>query len=674
MRKLVNRGVSRREFLRVSALAGAGVVSVACGAAGEPAPAAQEAAPAAPAAAPAAQEAAPAAAASSSQYSEAPMLAELVKAGQLPTVEERLPSNPMVMPVAESIGTYGGTFRRGFKGVSDRWGPTKHIDRLLVWYDQSLNLQPRIAESWEVNADGSEWIFHMREGMKWSDGTPLTSANVVWWWENIQTNTEVQPGGPSAFMTSGVDKTPATVEAVDDYSFKITYADPKPLLPYSLTRQNRDVFAPGHYLAQFHNDLAEDKAALESAVKEAGLNAWTELFDAKRYWYNGPDVPMLGGWRATNELSSELFLMERNPYFFAVDAEGQQLPYVDEISHRFFEANDVFDLRIINGEVDFQARHVQLPSFTLYKENEAQGDYQVFVGKSSGHVAVQLNLNTPNDRLREFFNKRDVRIALSVAVDRDALNELIYDGLLIPRQYSPLSVSPQAYDKQASAHIEYDVDAANALLDGAGYAEKNADGMRLWPGTTEAISFIIEGTDAAGSVTEDAVNQIIKYYAAVGISAAYKYSERALYTEHYQSNNIEAAFWGGDRTVVPLAAPIIWTCEQPDRPWAAAWSLWKISNGTDPNGQEPPADHWVWQIWGLWDQIQAESDPAQQTALFHQILDIWAEELPMIGYLGEGPTLVIVKNGVKNYLPGFPVDDPTGDEHLLNTETYYWEA
>jgi peptide/nickel transport system substrate-binding protein len=233
-------------------------------------------------------------------------------------------------------------------------------------------------------------------------------------------------------------------------------------------------------------------------------------------------------------------------------------------------------------------------------------------------------------------------------VDRNALNELVFDGLMTPRQYSPISVSAQAYPKQANAHIEYDVDAANALLDGAGYAEKNADGMRVWPGTTDAISFIIEGTDAAGSVTEDAVNQIVKYYAAVGVSAAYKYSERSLYEEHWGSNAIEAAFWGGDRTVVPLAAPIIWTCEQPDRPWAAAWALW--------------------------DQIQAEADPAKQNELFFQILDIWAEELPMVGYLGEGPTLIIVKDGVKNYLPGFPVDDPTGDEHLLNTETYYWEA
>lgn len=672
MRKLVNRGVSRREFLRVSALAGAGVVTVACGAAGEPAPAAQEAAPAAPAAAEPAAPAAAAPAASTSQYSEAPMLAELVQAGQLPNVDERLPVNPMVMPVVESIGNYGGTFRRGFSGVSDRWGPTKTQDRGMAWYDQNLNIQPRIAESWELSSDAKEWTFHMREGMRWSDGEPFGAKDIQWWWENEENNTTITPAISSAF-TSGADKTPMTLEMVDDYTVKCVFADPKPLFIHDLRRLTQNFYEPGHYLSQFHMDLTADQAGLEAKTKEAGFNAWNEYYVDRAYWYLNPELPTVGPWNSKNQLSEELFLMERNPYFFAVDAEGQQLPYVDSITHRLFENAEVFNLRIINGEVDFQARHVQLSNFTLYKENEASGDYRVLVGTGSGHSAIQLNLTTKNERLREFFNKREVRIAISVAVDRNALNELIHDGLMTPRQYSPISMSPQAYPKQAEAYIQYDVDLANQLLDEAGYAEKNGDGQRLWPGTTEPISFIIEGTAQDGTPTVDEVLQVIKYYNAVGISASYKYSERSLYEEHWGANEIEAAWWGGDRTVLPLVAPIIWTCQQPDRPWAAAWALWKTSNGTNPNGEEPPAGHWVWTIWDLWDQIAMEPDPARQNELFFQILDIWAEELPMVAYLGEAPAVIIAKNGVRNYIAGMPIDDPTGDEHLLNTETYYWE-
>jgi peptide/nickel transport system substrate-binding protein len=464
------------------------------------------------------------------------------------------------------------------------------------------------------------------------------------------------------------------VEIVDDATFKFKFADPKPLLILSLGRGWDAVLAPGHYLSQFHIDLTDDVDALQALVDEAGFNAWNEYFLDRNFWYLNPERPTLGGWVAKNALSEELFLMERNPYFFAVDEAGQQLPYVDSINHRLFETPDVFDLRIINGEIDFQARHVNLANFTLYKENEESGDYQVFVGKSSGHQALQLNLTTKNEQLREFFNKREVRIALSIAVDREAINELVFDGLLTPRQYSPISVSAQAYPKQADAYIQFDQDEANRLLDEAGYSEKNSDGLRVWPGTTDVISFIVEGTDQTGTPTEDAVNQIVGYFNEVGISAAYKYSERSLYTEHYQSNEIEAAFWGGDRTVVPLAAPIIWVGEQDDRPWCPAWVHYRQTGGTSPTAEAPPEGHWMWTIWELWDQIQAEPDPEQQNALFFQILDIWAEELPMIGYLGEGPTLIIVKNGVRNYLPGMPVDDPTGDEHLLNSETYFWES
>jgi peptide/nickel transport system substrate-binding protein len=601
------------------------------------------------------------------------MLAELVAAGSLPPVDERLPSNPYVMPVTESVGTYGGTIRRGFKGVSDRWGPTKHIDRLLVWFDQNLVQQPRIAESWELSDDATEWTFHMRPGMKWSDGTPLTTEAVDWWWKYYVNNADIFPGGASGAWVTGAERTPLELEIVDDYTFKFKYAEPKPLLLLSLGRGWDAIFMPGHYLSQFHMELTEDTAKLEADTAAAGFNAWNEYFLDRNYFYMNPERPVLGGWMAKNPLSDELFEMERNPYFFAVDSAGQQLPYFDSVAHRFFEANDTFDLRIINGEVDFQARHVTLANFTLYKESEESGDYQVYVGTSSGHPAIQLNLTTKNMPLREFFNIREVRIALSIAVDRNAVNELVFDGLMTPRQYSPISISPQAYPKQAEAHIEYDPDRANQLLDEAGYAEKNGDGIRVYPGTSDAISFTIEGIDAAGSQTEDFVNEIIKYYAAVGVQASYKYVERTLYTEHYQANEIEAGCWSGDRTVVPLAAPIIWTAEQDDRPWAPAWVHYRNSGEADPTSEAPPEGHWMWDIWSLWDQIQAEPDPDQQTALFHQLLDIWAEELPMIGYLGEGPALVIVKNGIRNYLPGMPVDDPTGDEHLLNTETYFWE-
>ncbi len=669
MQELKKKEVSRRQFMQWSAMTTAGLAVAACAPAASPAPAAPEAAPAAPAA-----PAADAAAAVPGKFNEAPMLAELVQAGSLPPVDERLPINPLVMPVTEQTGNYGGTMRRGFRGVSDRWGPTKVQDRSLAWFDQDLNMQPRMAESWETNEDATVWTIHLREGMKWSDGTPFTTEAVKYWYDYELQNADLPTYSGGTAWKTGKENTLLQLEVVDDYTFKFTFADPNPLFLYRIARPTPAPYSPGHYMKQFHIELTEDQGALEAAAKEAGFETWAQYYEDRGYWYMNPERPSTGPWIGKNPLSEEIFQMERNPYFFAVDEAGNQLPYIDRVTHRLFDQPDVFSLWITNGEIDFQNRHVALSNFTLFKESEEAGGYQVLIGNSAGHVALQLNMTTKNPRLREFFQKRDVRLAVSLAVNREDLNELVFDGLLTPRQYSPLSSSPQYYEKLSNAHIQYDPEQANALLDAAGYTEKSAEGFRLWTdGSGEEISFIIEGTADVGTPDEDAAQQVVKYLAAIGIKASYKYFERSLYEEHYSANEIEAAWWGGDRTVVPMAAPIIFIGTQPDRPWCVAWSLWRNSSGSNPNGEEPPADHWINTIWGLWDQIAVEPDTAKRDELFFQILDIWAEELPMIGFLGEQPALIIAKNGIRNYVEGMPIDDTTGDEHLLNTETYFWE-
>ncbi len=667
MKQLTSRPVSRREFMRLSAMATAGAVMVACAPAGAPG----GAAPAAPAA-PAAAEAPKAAAAAPGKFNEAPMLADLVKAGKLPAVDERLPTTPGVIDGVEGAGNYGGTIRRGFKGVSDRWGPTKTQDRSLAWYDKDLNIRARLAESWEVSDDAKEWTFHLRQGMKWSDGTPFTTEAVKYWYESELKNPDLKTYKGSAWAT-GAKNTLMELEVIDDHTFKFKFADANPLFVFKVSRPTPAPYSPGHYMKQFHNELTDNKDDLMAKVKAAGFETWDQYYDDRGWWYLNPERPSVGPWISKNPLSEQLFIMERNPYFFAVDSQGNQLPYVDKLNHRLFDTPDVFNLWITNGEVDFQARHVDIANYTLFKESEEKGKYKVLVGTSANHMALQLNQTTKNERLNKFFNNRDVRIAVSVAIDREGINDLIYDGLATPRQYSPLSTSPQYHEKLSKAYIEHDVAKANELLDGAGYKEKDADGFRKWDdGSGEVITFTIEGTDTPGSPSEDAVQQVIKNLAEVGIKAAYKGLERALYEEHWGANEIEAAWWGGDRTVLPIVAPMIFLGTMIDRPWADAWGKWH-DNPADPNAQEPPADHWIRKIWGIWDQIATEVDADKRTELFKGILDIWAEELPMIGVLGEIPAPVIAKSGIHNYVEGMPIDDTTGDEHLLQTETYFWE-
>jgi peptide/nickel transport system substrate-binding protein len=674
------RVITRRQFLRLSAVITAGTGIAACG--GEPpapviAPTSPAAAPTAAAAAAtaapaAAATAAPAAAAGAGKYSEAPMLADLVGQGKLPPVDQRLPKNPVVLDSAEGVGKFGGTLRRGFNGVSDRWGPTKTQNEALTWYTPELGLRANLIESWEVSDDAKQWTFKLREGLKWSDGSDFTTDDWKYWFDNVLSNADLKKNPDiisQALWATGTPRVFMKAEFPDKYTAVYTFEHPKALFGYTVAREHP--FAPGAYLQQFHPNFT-DKAKLDADAKAAGFDAWDKYYADRNFWYMNPEKPWIGAWVSKNKLSEELFLMERNPYFWQVDSAGNQLPYIDKVNHLLFEAPEAFNTRIIAGEIDFQARHVSVGNFTLFKENESAGDYQVLLGVSANHVAFQPNHTAKNPKIRELFQNRDVRIALSLAINRQEINDLVYNGTATPRQYSPLKVSPQYHEKLANAYIEFDQAKANELLDKAGYAKKDADGIRLWKDGSGPVSFIVEGTAQPGSPDEDAVQTMVKYFNDVGVKATYKVDERALYTERYQANEIESAFWGGDRTVLPLVAPIIWLGTQADRPWAVAWGL-KKNNAEDANGEDPPAGNFITKIWDLWDKTEAEPDEAKRDVLFAQILDIWAEEIPMIGILGELPAPVILKNGFKGYKAGLPVDDTTEDEHLLNTQTYFWD-
>lgn len=668
------RKISRREFLRWTAAAAAGIVVMGTDIVAEVATGAEANSDMAEGLT------GPLAASSNIQtYNEAPMLAQLVRQGRLPPVDRRLPTTPCVIQVLHQIGKYDSVMNRAFKGISDRWGPIKMIDHSMVWYDKNLNLIPRLCQSWETNADASEWTFHLRPGTHWSDGAEFTSADFVWWYENVLTDTRIY-STPFHPWTAGGEV--MTLQAPDAHTVKMSFSQPNVLFVYYLARIS-DHLCPSHYMQQYHIDFASDPDALEAEAAAAGYASWGEYYlNNRNMWHLNPNRPVLGPWLAKNTADQNLFVMERNPYYYGVDAANNQLPYVDTVTHNLFTTDAEFTAWIQSGAIDFQARHTSFAYYNDYKAYESAGGYQVVLGVYAGHVAIQLNMTAPLEpdtlittRRRDFFQDTRVRRALSLAVNRAYLNTQFYNGLATPRQYSPLSTSPQYYPALSNAYIAYDIAQANTLLDDAGYTTKDEEGYRLWKDSSgERVSFTIEGTAEITSADGKAALQVIQYFAAVGVEATYLCVDRATYMDHCWSNQIEAAWWGGDRTVLPIVsgAPIF-QGTLPDRPWAVAWGVWR-NNSTDPIAEEPPVGHWIRDIWSKWDEITVEPSETQRNVLFQDILDIWAEQLPMIGYLGEIPQPVIMKNGLHNYDAGYPYDDTTGDEQLLNPETYYWDS
>lgn len=669
----LKKRISRREFIRLSTLATAGLVASACAGAGTPV---EEAAVVEEAVAtPGAETAAEAAAETMpSKYNEAPMLAESVKQGELPPVDERLPENPLVVEGLDGIGNYGGTWRMGFSGQADHFAARQVTVRGLLSVNQTLNVIPMLAEAWEISDDATEYTFHLRRGLKWSDGEPLDSDDFAFWFEGEIKNETLTPTMPD-WLTSPVEgvNVPAEMSTPDAHTVKFKFAAPNALFHLEGGIVLDLPVRPAHYMKQFHTDHTDDPAALEQAVKDAGLDSWAELYQQKRSDQNeNPEVPLFRPWLQNNDWTEELVTFRRNPYFWAVDLEGNQLPYIDNLSFRLFQDADVHALRLVNGEIDCQARHVRNQDLTVLKENEDKGDYKVQFWRWTAVYGIHCNMTTNDERVSELFQARDFRIAVSLGVDREQINELVFDGLGTSMQYGPPVESPLHYPKLSNAYLEYDPDQANALLDGLGYTERDSEGFRLWQdGSGERISWTMLG----GADLSDNDQMVIDFLKDLGFDVNYRGVDRSLSIELHQSNDVQCTTSFMDRNLIPLADPQIWVKHRNinDRPWANAWTAWKL-DPSNPIAQEPPEGHWIWDIWDLWDQVRTTADEEKQVDLFKQILDIWSEELPSVGFFGELPRLVVVKNGFKGIQPNYPWDCCRGVyEHIIDNSTWYWD-
>lgn len=670
MEPLKKNRVSRRSFMQLSAFSAASaLVAAACGPGETP----DVAEPDAGAVADAEETSFEILDVVPSEYNEAPMLAERVAAGELPVVDERLPDNPLVVQGLDGIGNYGGRWRMGFSGQADQTAAHQVLDRGLLNFTPDLEVVPYMAESWEVNDDATEFVFHLRQGLRWSDGEPITAEDFIFWYEDFQLNSELSPATPE-WLTSVVDgeNVPLTLTAPDEHTLVYTFESPNSLFYLSAGIVRAAPVAPAHYLRQYHAEYA-DADELEATVQAEGFDHWTDLFDDKvnRNTWTNPDLPSHKPWVQLNDWAEELVHFERNPYFWCVDPEGNQLPYIDRLQFRLFEDADVYALWAVNGEIDCQARHVRTSDFTLLRENEASGDYTVQLWRWTAILGIHFNQTALNPELRELFQARDFRIAVSLGIDRDEINELVFNGMGTFMQYGPPVDSPLHHPELSNAYLEYDPDRANEMLDNLGYDQRDSAGYRVFPDSGERIRWTLLG----GAQASDEILMVIDDLSDLGFEVNYRGVDRSLSIATHNSNEVECTMGFMDRNLVPLADPQIWVKHTNinDRPWANAWTAWRI-DPTLPIAEEPPEDHWIRTIWSLWDQIRAEADEETRNALFADILDIWAEELPVPGILGEVPRLVVVKNGFKGIHEGYAWDCCVSIyEHVIDNATWYWE-
>ena len=580
----------------------------------------------------------------------------------LPPVDQRLPADPVVLKGIDGVGTYGGDMRFVILGGTDRgygW-IDRHIgyEPLVQWAPEGGRVVPNVAKSWEINEDSSEFVFHLREGMHWSDGVPVTADDVLFWFNDMAMNEDLFPGGPGNHMQNAGQ--PAKVEKIDDYTVKFSFAKPYGLFLQQMANSfNVPTIAPAHYGRQFHPAHNDNAGQL---AKQLGFASWVDMFLQKvggpansnfAQWVN-PERPTLNAWMIETPYdgSSSQVVAVRNPYFWKVDTAENQLPYADRAVFSIVGDTEVLKLMVMNGQLDFvyYPQNLTVADRPLFFDNMAQGKYH-FVDLSpdvSATQAIHLNLTTLDEQRHELFNNKDFRIALSHAIDRQEIIDIVYLGQGEPYQVAPRPES-QFYDEEfAKQYTEFDPDQANKLLDSLGLTKKNDAGIRLFPDGTPISIQVDVRTESKPQI--DGLQLIQGYWADIGVELRINVIDSAFYRKRQEANLFEAISNVGAGGLNEMLNPRLYVPINDNALYAVPWAYWYLG---DPRGIEPPEV--VKKQLKLYDQFLATANEERQSELFREIVGIAKDEFRTIGISLISGAYAIASNRMGN-IPAEMID------------------
>ena len=502
----------------------------------------------------------PQAQAQDGQYNESPMLAELVAAGQLPPVDERLPENPAVVTPFNEIGQYGGNLRFGFVGSNPGWGGmwyTTGWENLVIWKPDFSGVDPNIAESWEVSDDVREYTFHLRKGMKWSDGVEFTADDIMFYIDDILFHPEVMVNGPAADWLPTAGARDFRAEKIDDYTVKLIFANPNGTFLYNLaTWAGRHLtWFPKHYLMQFHADYNENVDEL--VAQEEGVEDWVGLLNKKaagptddtQNFYLYPERPTLFPWIVDKPLGGGTTItMVRNPYYWKVDPEGNQLPYIDTITGYSYQDSEGRTLAMLSGDLDY-IKDPDAADRILYFDAVDEGKplaISTLYNDAGVNNTIHFNRTFGDPVKAEIFADKNFRIGMSHAINREELIEIVHAGQGAPAQASPLESSPLYNEQLATQYIEYDVDLANEYLDMV-LPEKDSEGYRLGPdGKRFRIIFTVDNGLSYGTNWVQIAEILIGYWDAVGVEVVLNSIADDVFREVRDNNELEATIYTGE--------------------------------------------------------------------------------------------------------------------------------
>lgn len=579
---------------------------------------------------------------------EPPVIADEVRAGGLPPMAQRLPAEPRVIDLkamGREPGRYGGTLRLLMGDQRDIRMVTLYGYARLMVFDVAGNLVPDILRAADVE-EGRVFTLHLRKGHRWSDGAPFTAEDFRYWWEDVANNAKLNPGGPPRAML--VNGEPPRFEIIDPLTVRYTWSMPNPGFLPALAAANPFVIAmPFHYLKQFHARYAAPDQ-LAALVKQTRVKDWTALHDrkARAYRPENPGLPTLGPWRPLTYPPAELFLFERNPFYHRVDEAGRQLPYIDKVAISI-GTSSLIPAKVGAGGADLQARYLRFDSYTFLKDAEQRQNYRVRLWENGegANVAIVPNLNVADPVWRGVLRDVRVRRGLSVGINRRDINQVIFFGLAHEGANTVIPGSPLYDSKYDQAWAQYDPALANRLLDEAGLAKRDNDGIRLLPDGRRAEITV----ETAGDSTEEAdILELVGYdWKKLGIAMFVRPTQRDILVRGAIAGKVMMSTWKGLDNSTP--SPDMEPSElAPSSFMQFQWPLWgQYADTMGHEGQAPDLPEAA-ELAELHKQWRQSTSVEQRRDIWHRMLEINADQVFTIGIVNRTRQPVVVSNLLHN--------------------------
>jgi peptide/nickel transport system substrate-binding protein len=566
----------------------------------------------------------------------------------LPPLERRLPAVPSVVRSfagSDGPGKAGGAIETLVGSERDTRLMTLYGYARLVAFDPDLTIRADILESYTVE-EGRRFTFRLRAGHRWSDGHPFTTDDFRYFWEDVANNPELSPHGPSVEML--VDGKPPVFEVLDAQTVRYTWQAPN---PYFLEAQARAlplfIYRPAHYLRQFHAKYTEP-AALQEAVKKGQARDWMRLHHRMDQMYvaDNPDMPSLSAWVPRTRLPSTRIVFERNLYYHRVDERGVQLPYIDRVILNVVSPT-VIPLKAGSGESDLQARYLKFDDYTYLKKGSKTFPFEVYLWETGNgsEFALYPNFNHGDPVLRALFRDVRFRRALSLAIDRDEVNEAVFHGLARPGNNTVRPESAVYKPEYRERWAQFDVKQANRLLDEIGLKRRDSRGIRLLS-DDRPLEPIVE-MSGESKEQNDIINLVTSTWNRVGIKLHARHFTRELLRQRVTSGQTMIAVWAGVENALPTAvsSPREFA---PGTQGDLQWPLWGMHRESSGKAGEPCDVPEVQRLIDLVRQWERTTDEAIQRAIWHELLAAHADQQFTIGVIAGSKQPVVVSRRLRN--------------------------